>query len=83
MQLQSGHKTTQLCWVSSHIDIAGNERADQEDRAEITNGLITPHAIPHWDYYTIIKSAATYKSNSEWQAEINNKLKEIKDSIGQ
>ena len=27
-QLQPRHKTTQLCWVPSHIDIVGNDRAD-------------------------------------------------------
>ena len=45
IQLQSHHKTIHLCWVSSHIDIAGNERADQEARAPITNGVFTSGAI--------------------------------------
>ena len=53
----------------------GNERADQEASAAITNGVVTIGAIPLRDYYLIIKSAATCKWNSEWQAEINNKLR--------
>ena len=75
IQLQSRHKTIQLCWFPSHIDIAGNERADQQARAAFTNGVITPDAILHRDYYPIIKSAVSYKWNSKWQVEINNKLK--------
>ena len=47
IQLQSRHHSIQLCWVSSHIDSASNERADQEDRVVITNGVVTPDTISH------------------------------------
>ena len=47
IQLQSRQHSIQLCWVSSHIDSASNERADQEDRVVITNGVVTPDTISH------------------------------------
>jgi len=58
IQLSSRHKTIQFCWFPSHVDVAGNEAADEASRQIATQGA-APHQdeLPCRDYYPTIRAS--------------------------
>ncbi|MEL6605957.1 MAG: reverse transcriptase domain-containing protein [Cyanobacteria bacterium J06614_10] len=79
----------ELCWVPSHTDIAGNEKADTA--AKEAASLLEPHswrAIPHTDMKRPIRKAVREKWKQRWN-DLDNfpkregrKLREIKKDVG-
>ena len=56
--MQACHKTVNFCWVPSHINIAGNEKADRlAKEVAIVEGDIALVHYPYRDFYPIIKQA--------------------------
>jgi len=84
IRLHTIHKTVKICWVPSHVEVAGNERADREARNAVTQHapVVIDH-LPHRDYHGIIKCGITRNWNNEWRLTENNKLRKIKDHVYQ
>jgi Holliday junction resolvase-like predicted endonuclease len=82
IRLAARKKSVQLCWVPSHINVAGNETADQNARnAAMSDDEIDFLHIPHRDYYSTIKKKCTMMWQNEWYSVTNNKLRSIEDTI--
>ena len=67
-----------FCWVSAHVGIKGNETADKAAK-RACNPLNSP--IPYSDIKLAVHSFIRQKWQREWNAETENKLKEIKPCI--
>jgi ribonuclease HI len=81
IRLHSRHKDIQLCWVPSHVGIAGNERADEAAKqAANSNPPLHYSCIPHRDYYSLIKAKCRDAWQTSWLNTTQNKLREIKDT---
>ena len=60
IRLAARQKTVRFCWVPSHINITGNEKADSEARrAASVEGEIYNRTLPHRDYYSLDKEQWT------------------------
>ena len=82
IMLHSRHKSICICWVPSHINIEGNERADQlAKQAAQSQGEVMYIHYPHKDYYSVIKNSIRQKWQQSWDNVSNNKLKSIKPDI--
>jgi len=72
----SSAKVYTLCWVPSHIGIAGNEAADIAAQNSVTSLPITPMSVPRIDVKGYIKAAARANWQTKWQTIQSNKLRE-------
>ena len=80
VRLFTRHKRIQLCWAPAHVNVAGNERADEMAReASTSNRGIHIRSLPNKDYYLIITEKFMKKWSIEWRD--TNKLRAIKDDI--
>ena len=82
IQLHSLHKTVHFCWSPAHVGIVPNEEADAAARNVATH-VGPPHitAIPHRDYYPVIRALILNFWNDEWtNTPLTNKLRSVKDS---
>ena len=70
----------QLCWTPSHVDIAGNEKADKEAKKIIDHDVISPKRIPRSDYKPLIKYAIKDKWREEWRALTRNKYRRLTEN---
>ena len=71
IMMQARYKTVKLCWVPSHINIAGNERADRLAKEVATaEGNIALVHYPYKDFYPIIKQAICKHWQEKWEAVI-------------
>ena len=70
----------QLCWTPSHVDIAGNEKADKEAKKIIDHDVISPRRIPRSDYKPLIKYAIKDKWREEWRALTRNKYRRLTEN---
>jgi len=84
IKARSENKTIKLCWVPSHICVAGNELADTEARRAVTELDVDNIPLPHTDYYPPIKHGTKNKWTDEWfNVDQQNKLRTIKDNTRQ
>ena len=74
-------KSITLCWVPSHTNIPGNEKADEMAKEAL--GLTHTEEIPIslTEYYCLIHTHIKTYWQEKWQAEQGNKLREIKPEI--
>ena len=81
-RLQLSHKTFSLCWVPSHVSVAGNEAADVGAR-NAAHFRMPPfnRRLSYSDYYPLIKAACRSFWSSQWTAIENNKLRLIKPDV--
>ena len=66
-----------FCWLPSHINIRGNEIADQEAKAALSSPILN-FKIPHSDFKSNIHQYISNKCQSNWEKQIQSKLREIK-----
>ena len=69
IQMEERRKNIRLCWVSSHCNVSGNERADREAKAAATDLTIPMHneAIPYENMRAIIKNRTRMKWQRDWE----------------
>ena len=71
-----------LCWIPSHTGIKGNEVADLAARAAQALNLDTNFQFPYTDLKIKTKTYIKKKWQKYWEKYPNNKLHEIKPTIG-
>ena len=69
------------CWVPSHVDIPGNERADKAARAALDLD-VTFSRVPHSDFKLLIHTYLYAEWQSFWDEQVDNKLHKVKPTIG-
>lgn len=74
-------KEIHLCWVPSHVGIAGNERADAAAKTALQL-TVSDFKIPHTDYKQIVKSYFNRSWQTHWDNVAFNKLQLIKGTLG-
>ena len=55
-----------LCWIPSHVNIRGNERADELAKQASNLDVITHNSLPHSDYSAVIKQRVREEWNQRW-----------------
>ena len=76
-------KMYKFCWVPSHINIDGNERADSLAR----NSILAPNTeqatftLPRGDLRASIRKSAKEKWAQAWRTTEYNKLREVTDNL--
>ena len=82
VQLASRQKIVSVCWISGHVRVAGNVKADAEAKA-VANSTrrIYNRNIPHKDYFPYIKSSSRNLWQQEWTLVRGNKLRDTKSNI--
>ena len=75
------HKVVVFCWVPSHVDIPGNERADKAARAALDLD-VTFSRVPHSDFKLLIHTYLYAEWQSFWDEQVDNKLHKVKPTIG-
>ena len=76
------NKEVQLCWVPGHVDVPGNDKADEKAReAATSDGRPLNNGVPCRDYYPFIKGAIMNHWQSLWTEIQTNKLRTIKESV--
>ena len=78
--VQGNNKQYNLCWVPSHMGVAGNERVDTEARAAIELPNITEMEMPRGDYKALVRKEIGRKWQENWRAQRQNKLRHIKET---
>ena len=69
-----------LCWIPSHVELQGNERADKLAKDSLDQHEISNIAIPHTDFKAEIKIKVKEREAQKWQNihPNENKLRKIK-----
>ena len=76
------NKSIIFCWIPSHIGIYGNGKADSAAKASLEMN-ISDLKIPYSDIKPSINKYIKNKWQGEWSTFTNNKLLEIKPTIGE
>ena len=71
-----------FCWLSSHVGIKGNEKADIAAKSALTLN-ISDLKIPFTDFKPSINTFVHNKWQMSWNAAVFNKLHSIKPSLGE
>ena len=75
-------KEVHFCWIPSHVDIPGNDRADSEARAAL-KFPISDCEVPHTDYRQMVSLHLSKVWQTHWNNNTFNKLQAIKSVIGE
>ncbi|XP_055589874.1 uncharacterized protein LOC129742052 [Uranotaenia lowii] len=70
-----------FCWVPAHIGISGNEMADYEAKKSLELPQDDQQIIDFKETRKIIKSTTINKWQMHWHANLNNKLREVKNTV--
>ena len=81
-RISKENKNITLCWIPSHIGIQGNDKADSEAKKAI-NKKQSNTKIPYTDLRPTINKLITDKWQQQWNSYTNNKLQNIKPTIGE
>ena len=78
----SSHKEKIMCWIPSHIGLSGNERVDSAAKLALD---LSPDntSIPYTDLKPQINLFLVTKWQQYWNDGINNKLFQIKPTLGE
>ena len=80
--LNSASKEVVLCWVPSHVNIAGNEKADQAARSAASDPPPRRFQLPASDFKSLISLCVRREWQRSWDLTRGNKLKMLKPKIG-
>jgi ribonuclease HI len=75
-------KEIHFCWIPSHVDIPGNDRADSEARAALKSPM-SDCEVPHTDYKQMVSLHLRKVWQTHWNNITFNKLQAIKSVIGE
>ena len=78
----SNDNDIQICWVPSHTGINGNDQADKATRSTINLTTENKFKIPHTDFKMKINKYIIHQKQ-RWNNNENNKLLEIKPTLGE
>ncbi|MBJ5627093.1 RNAse HI domain-containing protein, partial [Salmonella enterica subsp. enterica serovar Derby] len=79
--LSSSGFLVQFCWVPGHVGIRGNDLADVAAKSVSSLG-VTRHPLFFRDFYSIICLFVRQAWQSQWDAQVSNKLHRLKPSVG-
>ena len=80
-QLIKRYKVIIFCWVPSHVDIPGNERADKAAKAALDLD-VTFSGVPYTDLRLLIHTFIYAEWQSFWDEQVENKLHKVKPILG-
>ena len=80
-QCHSNQKTYHFCWVPSHVDITGNERADKLARDATKSNVRMNDRLLRIDCKAAIKRKYREEWRNRWSNTANNKLRNITDNL--
>ena len=83
MKNLSNDNDIQICWVPSHTGISGNDQADKAARSTINLTTEKKFKIPHTDFKMKINKYILQQRQQRWNNKENNKLLEIKPTLGE
>jgi ribonuclease HI len=78
----TSRKEVVFCWLPSHVGISGNETADKAAKLALEEDVIHD-TLPSSDFRVHVHSFSNKRWQTHWDAQINNKLHEIKSNLGQ
>ena len=78
----SKYKEIIFCWIPSHLGIPGNDIADSKAKKALKD-LIAPTKILYTDYKLEVNRIIFKKWQDIWDTHTNNKLHNIKPTIGE
>ena len=76
--IQCSKNIFQFMWIPSHINIAGNEKADNLAKESLTEPIVNYFKFSHFDLLNIAKKNVDKSWNDNWVGTTDNKLREIK-----
>ena len=80
--LRERRKRVRFCWVPSHVNIEGNEQADDAARATAASDQVPdPRPLPFRDYYPHMYGLLKEQWLQRWRNQTLNKLRSIKDTV--
>ena len=71
-----------FCWIPSHVGMAGNEQADAAARRAATRPCTRRFPLPAGDLFPSVATFLRCQWQRKWDAQTNNKLKEVKPVLG-
>ena len=80
LHMSKRHEEIIYCWVPSHVDIEGNEKADLYAKKALQFD-ITDYCIPYTDFRPIINDFILSCWQLQWNACENNRLRQIMSNI--